>query len=88
MPTYPMVPMPSRWTKEECDSFWGNEERTDMKLQPLGDKIVVERLEPESKTPGGILLPDSAKERPKQGKVLAVGVGKQLDNGDVRKMDL
>jgi chaperonin GroES len=52
-----------------------------MNITPLNEKIVVERLEAEDKTAGGIILPDTAKEKPKQGKVLAVGEGKQLDNG-------
>ncbi len=52
-----------------------------MKIVPLNDKIVVERLEAEDKTAGGIILPDTAKEKPKQGRVLAVGEGKPLDNG-------
>ena len=64
-----------------------------MNLVPLGDKIVVERLSPEEKTKGGIYLPESAKEKPKQGKVLAVGPGKVLDSGErttlnVKKGDL
>ena len=52
-----------------------------MKVVPLNDKIVVERLEAEEKTAGGIVLPDTAKEKPKQGKVLSTGEGKVLDNG-------
>jgi len=52
-----------------------------MKITPLNDKIVVERLEADDKTAGGIILPDTAKEKPKQGKILAVGEGKALDNG-------
>lgn len=52
-----------------------------MKVVPLNDKIVVKRLEAEEKTAGGILLPDTAKEKPKQGKVQALGDGKLLDNG-------
>ncbi len=52
-----------------------------MKLIPLNDKIVVERLEADDKSAGGIILPDTAKEKPKQGKVLAVGEGKALENG-------
>lgn len=52
-----------------------------MKLKPLADRIVVSRLEAEEKTPGGIVLPDTAKEKPKQGKVVAVGEGKILDDG-------
>jgi chaperonin GroES len=52
-----------------------------MKIVPLNDKILVERLEADDKTAGGIILPDTAKEKPKQGKVLAVGEGKPLENG-------
>ena len=52
-----------------------------MNLEPLNDKIVVKRLEAEEKTAGGIVLPDTAKEKPKQGKVRALGNGKLLDNG-------
>ncbi len=52
-----------------------------MSVIPLNDKILVERVEAEEKTSGGILLPDSAREKPKQGKVLATGDGKVLDNG-------
>jgi chaperonin GroES len=52
------------------------------KLRPLGDKILVKRVEAESKTKSGIVLPDTAKEKPKRGKVLALGDGKRLDNGE------
>jgi chaperonin GroES len=52
-----------------------------MNLVPLNDKLVVQRLEAEEKTAGGIVLPDTAREKPKQGKVLSVGDGKLLDNG-------
>ncbi|MCU0702826.1 MAG: co-chaperone GroES [Fimbriiglobus sp.] len=52
-----------------------------MKVTPLNDKIVVERLAADDKTSGGIILPDTAKEKPKQGKVLALGEGKPLENG-------
>jgi len=51
------------------------------KLTPLGDRLLVERLEAESKTAGGIVLPDSAKEKPIQGKVVAVGEGRRGDDG-------
>ncbi len=50
-------------------------------ITPLNDKIVVERLEAEDKSAGGIIIPDAAKEKPKQGKVLAIGDGKVLDTG-------
>ena len=52
-----------------------------MNLVPLNDKIVVQRLEAEEKTAGGIVLPDAAREKPKQGRVLSVGDGKLLENG-------
>jgi len=57
-----------------------------MKIRPLGDKVIVQRLEAEAKTAGGIVLPDSAKEKPKRGKITAVGDGKQLDDGSRAKM--
>jgi len=52
-----------------------------MNVIPLNDKMLVERVEAEEKTAGGIMLPDTAKEKPKQGKVLSTGEGKVLDNG-------
>ncbi len=52
-----------------------------MDIKPLGDKVVVEVLEAEEKTAGGIFLPDSAKKKPQEGKVVAVGSGRTLDNG-------
>ncbi len=52
-----------------------------MKLVPLGDKVVIRRLEAEEKTAGGIVLPDSARERSQEGRVLSVGDGRQLPNG-------
>jgi len=52
-----------------------------MKLVPLGEKVVVRRLEAEEKTAGGIVLPDTAQERPQQGRVLSVGDGRLLPNG-------
>ena len=52
------------------------------KLRPLGDKILIKRVEAETKTKSGIVLPDSAKEKPKRGKVLSVGEGKRLDSGE------
>ena len=54
-----------------------------MKIEPLADKVVIERLEPEDITSGGIVLPDSAKEKPQEGKVISVGVGHQTESGKV-----
>jgi chaperonin GroES len=59
-----------------------------MNIRPLGDKVIVERLEAEAVTAGGIVLPDSAKEKPKRGKVISVGDGKLLDDGTRGKMQL
>jgi chaperonin GroES len=55
-----------------------------MEIKPLGDRIVVKPLEAETKTKGGILLPDTAKEKPQEGKVIAVGKGKVLENGSTQ----
>jgi chaperonin GroES len=55
-----------------------------MNIRPLHDRVVVRRMEEETKTAGGIVLPDSATEKPSRGEVLAVGPGKVLDNGEVR----
>ena len=52
-----------------------------MKIRPLSDKVLVERLEAETKTAGGIVLPDSAKEKPQRGKIISAGSGKLLDDG-------
>lgn len=59
-----------------------------MKIKPLADKVLVQRIEAESKTAGGIVLPDSAKEKPQRGRVVAVGDGKVMDDGSRRKMQL
>jgi chaperonin GroES len=59
-----------------------------MKIRPLSDKVLVQRLEAENRTTGGIVLPDTAKEKPKKGKVIAVGKGKILDDGNLRKMSV
>lgn len=57
-------------------------------IRPLGDRVLVQRTEAEEKTAGGILLPDSAKEKPKEGKVISVGEGKTLDNGEKSKFSV
>jgi len=59
-----------------------------MKIRPLQDRIVVKRLESESVTKGGIIIPDSAKEKPIEGRVIAVGNGKVLKDGKVRPLDV
>ena len=59
-----------------------------MKIRPLHDRVIVKRLESETKSAGGIVIPDSAAEKPVQGKVLAVGNGKILEGGNVRPLDV
>jgi chaperonin GroES len=59
-----------------------------LKVRPLDDRVVIEQIEAEEKTSGGIVLPDTAKEKPQRGKVLAVGPGKLLDNGSRAAIDL
>ncbi len=58
------------------------------RIRPLGDRVLVKRVEAEEKTKGGIVLPDSAKEKPKEGIVVAVGEGKLLDSGQRSKIQL
>ncbi len=59
-----------------------------MKIRPLQDRIVVKRLESESKTKGGIIIPDTAKEKPIEGRVVAVGNGKVLKDGKLRPLEV
>jgi len=59
-----------------------------MKIRPLGDKVIVQRVEAEEVTSGGIVLPDSAKEKPQRGKVISVGTGKLLKDGGRGKMQV
>ena len=59
-----------------------------LKLRPLHDRVIVQREEEERTSPGGIVIPDTATEKPIQGRVLAVGNGKILDGGDVRALDV
>jgi chaperonin GroES len=59
-----------------------------MKFRPLYDRILVERVESEEKTKGGIIVPDTAKEKPQQGKIIAVGQGKRLENGKLIPLEV
>jgi len=59
-----------------------------MNLKPLNDRVIVKRIEEEQKTAGGIIIPDTAKEKPIQGEVLAVGNGKLMEDGSRRPLDL
>src|SRR6266540_1145613 len=59
-----------------------------MKVRPLHDRVIVKRLEEERTSPGGIVIPDTAAEKPVQGKIVAVGKGKILEDGQVRPLDV
>jgi chaperonin GroES len=59
-----------------------------MKIRPLGDRILVKRIEEEEMTKGGIIIPDSVKEKPQEAKVIAVGKGRIRDDGRVQKLDV
>ena len=59
-----------------------------MKFRPLHDRVLVERVEQEEKTKGGIIIPDTAQEKPMEGKVLAVGAGQKSDDGKVTPLDV
>jgi chaperonin GroES len=59
-----------------------------MKLRPMHDRVLVKRLEQEQKTKGGIFIPDSAKERPAEGEIVAVGKGKIMEDGSVKPLDV
>lgn len=59
-----------------------------MKIRPLHDRILVKRIEEETTTKGGIIIPDTAKEKPQEGRVVAVGTGKPLEDGSVRPLDV
>jgi chaperonin GroES len=59
-----------------------------MKIRPLQDRVIVKRVQEEEKTKGGIIIPDSAKEKPIEGKVIAAGNGKVLEDGKVRPLDI
>jgi chaperonin GroES len=62
--------------------------KTKLNLRPLGDRVIVQRAEAEEKTAGGILLPESAKDKPREGRVLAVGDGKIMESGERQKMNV
>ncbi len=66
----------------------GQEETRDMKFRPLHDRVVVRRLESEEKTKGGIIIPDSAKEKPQEGEIIAVGSGARDESGKLVPLDV
>jgi chaperonin GroES len=64
------------------------ERRRDVKIRPLQDRVIVKRIEEEEKSKGGIIIPDTAKEKPQEGKVVAVGKGKLNDDGKITPLDV
>merc|ERR1712054_86660 len=71
-----------------CCKLTFKEEIKGMKFRPLHDRVVVERMESEQKTAGGIIIPDTAQEKPMQGKVIAVGAGARDDTGKIQPLDV
>ena len=63
-------------------------EKVNIKIRPLQDRVIVKRIEEQEKTKGGIIIPDTAKEKPMEGKVIAVGKGKVLEDGKIRPLDV
>jgi len=59
-----------------------------MKFRPLGDRVLVKRVEEETKTKGGIIIPDTAKEKPQEGEVISIGPGARDDNGKIQPLDV
>jgi len=59
-----------------------------MRIRPLYDRVLIERLKEEERTKGGIIIPDTAKEKPVEGKVVAIGNGRVLEDGSIRKLDI
>ena len=76
--------MSKKAEKSECGCGCGGSK----KLQPLDDRVVVKRLEAEEKTAGGIIIPDSAKEKPAEGEIVAVGSGTRADDGKITPLDV
>ena len=75
-------------TKTKTATTMSSTTKIKVNIRPLGDRVLVQRVEAESKTSGGILLPESAKEKPKEGKVIAIGEGRTLDNGERSKFSV
>jgi chaperonin GroES len=69
-------------------NYFKQERRQKVKIRPLQDRIIVKRIEEEEKSKGGIIIPDTAKEKPQEGKVVAVGKGKVNDDGKITPLDV
>lgn len=83
-----MSPVANRGARGSRPHVEDDDEEAIMKIRPLHDRIVVKRLESENRTKGGIIIPDTAKEKPIEGRVVAVGNGKLLKDGKLRPLDV
>lgn len=83
-----LVLTPISWLYRLYNSFNNKKNKTMAKIRPLQDRLLVERIEEESKTAGGIIIPDTAKEKPMKGKVIAVGNGNRNDKGEIKPLDV
>jgi chaperonin GroES len=87
----PPVTLPALWHSPVLSASTQNTtpaRRITMKIRPLQDRVIVKRVQEEEKTKGGIIIPDTAKEKPIEGQVVAVGNGKILEDGKVRPLDI
>jgi chaperonin GroES len=73
---------------KELRAAWQRKEMDGMKIRPLQDRVIVKRIAEEEKTKGGIIIPDTAKEKPQEGKIIAVGKGKANEDGKVLPLDV
>jgi chaperonin GroES len=82
------APCVQSWTNQILLPINQHERRQKVKIRPLQDRIIVKRIEEEEKSKGGIIIPDTAKEKPQEGKVVAVGKGKVNDDGKITPLDV
>ena len=80
--------MPEPNSHSLTGNYFKQERRQKVKIRPLQDRIIVKRIEEEEKSKGGIIIPDTAKEKPQEGKVVAVGKGKVSDDGKITPLDV
>src|SRR5581483_56813 len=81
-------PKPRRDRPFSQGLWWEATQLIMMKVRPLGDRVLVKRIQEEERTKGGIIIPDTAKEKPQEGKVVAVGSGKTLDDGRIQPLEV
>jgi chaperonin GroES len=86
--SHPWRVLTSSWVSIFPTKSSASKGATSMKIRPLHDRVIVKRLDEEKTSPGGILIPDTAAEKPVQGKIVAVGKGKILEDGQVRPLDV